>query len=415
MSHAFPPWPEYSKEEVVAVQKVLSSNKVNYWTGDECRLFESEFAEWVGVGYAVALANGTVALDLALKALNIGPGDDVIVTPRSFIASVSCVLNAGAKPIFADVDLNTGNITAQSIEKVLTPKTKAIICVHLAGWPCEMDDIMSLANRYQVKVIEDCAQAHGAIYKGRMVGSIGHIGAWSFCQDKIMTTGGEGGMVTTSDESLWKVMWSFKDHGKSFDAVYEKDHSVGFRWLHHSVGTNWRMMEMQAAIGRIQLKKMAEWTARRNENAKILFAALSFLEVLRLPIYECNSCPDFSQNLVCQTRNSENDSCNCMHGYYKFYVYIKSEMLAEGWTRERIIQEIGLLGIPSGSGSCSEIYLEKAFDGLECRPHERLPNAKMLGETAIVFMVHPTITVLQMNIYASNVREIFVSATKIKE
>ena len=412
MSHAFPPWPNYSIEEVAAVQKVLSSNRVNYWTGDECRLFESEFAEWVGARHAVSLANGTVALDLALKALNVGPGDHVIVTPRSFIASVSCVLNAGAQPIFADVDLNTGNITAQSIEKVLTPKTKAIICVHLAGWPCEMDEIISLADRYQLKVIEDCAQAHGAVYKGRLVGSIGHIGAWSFCQDKIMTTGGEGGMVTTNDESLWKIMWSFKDHGKNFDAVYAKDHSLSFRWLHHSIGTNWRMMEMQAAIGRIQLKKMAEWTVRRNENAKILLSTLSPLKILRLPAYGCKARAGFSQNFICQTRDSENYSCNCMHAYYKFYAYIESEMLAIGWNREKIIQEIGLLGIPSGSGSCSEIYLEKAFDGLECRPYERLPNAKKLGETAIVFMVHPTITALQMNVYASNIREIFIRATK---
>jgi dTDP-4-amino-4,6-dideoxygalactose transaminase len=218
----FSRWPSYSTEEADAVKRILLSNKVNYWTGNECREFEKEFAAWAETKYAVALANGTVALDLALNAINIQPGDEVIVTPRTFIASVSCVVNAGAIPVFADVDIDSGNITAATINAVLSPKTKAIICVHLAGWPCDMDPIMDLALKHNLKVIEDCAQAHGARYKGRSVGSIGHIGAWSFCQDKIMTTGGEGGMVTTNDPELWRSMWSFKDHGKSYEAVYER-------------------------------------------------------------------------------------------------------------------------------------------------------------------------------------------------
>lgn len=386
------------------VQKVLASNKVNYWTGNECRLFEGEFAQWAGTRYAVALANGTVALDLALKALNIGPGDDVIVTPRSFIASVSCVLNAGANPIFADVDLDSGNITAQNIERVLTKNTKAIICVHLAGWPCEMNEIMSLANKHQIKVIEDCAQAHGAMYKGRMVGSIGHIGAWSFCQDKIMTTGGEGGMVTTNDEDLWKSMWSFKDHGKSFDAVYEKPHSVGFRWLHESIGTNWRMMEMQAVIGRIQLKKMPYWNARRNKNAHILASALASIDAVRVPVLVCSSCADFS---TCPQKNGS----SCVNAWYKFYAYLRPEKLSPLWSREQIIEEITKAGIPCGSGSCSEIYLEKAFDQLNCRPNERLPNAKELGETSIVFLVHPTIDTDDMEHSAKVISEILLRAS----
>ena len=405
-------WPSYSEEEVLAVQRVLASNKVNYWTGEECILFEKEFADWIGASHAIALANGTVALDLALKALGVGPGDEVVVTPRSFIASVSCVLNAGATPVFADVDLNTGNITAQSISSKLSPKTKAIICVHLAGWPCDMDPIMLLANENGLKVIEDCAQAHGAIYKGRMVGSIGHIGAWSFCQDKIMTTGGEGGMVTTNDKALWKAMWSFKDHGKSFDAVYEKDHSIGFRWLHESIGTNWRMMEMQAAIGRIQLMKITKWTSSRNENAQILISVLGGLNVLRIPAHGCGVCADISHNAVSDNKDYQGCQLGCVHAYYKFYAYIKPEVLADGWNREKIIQKITEIGIPCGIGSCPEIYLEKAFDNLACRPNERLPNAQQLGETAIVFLVHPTINPKQMNIYAENIREILASASQ---
>lgn len=414
MSYSFPPWPSYSLDEISAVQKVLSSNRVNYWTGDECRLFEKEFANWIGVKHAVSLANGTVALDIALKALGIGVGDEVIVTPRSFIASASCVLNAGATPVFADIDLNTGNILINSIATKLSPKTKAIICVHLAGWPCDMDEIMSLAKKYDLQVIEDCAQAHGAIYKGRMVGSIGHIGAWSFCQDKIMTTGGEGGMVTTNDDTLWKVMWSYKDHGKSFDAVYKKNHSIGFRWLHESIGTNWRMIEMQAAIGRIQLRKMAEWTARRNENAQILISALKPLNLLRVPSYHCDTCVNATGCLISQNQVSKGNLSNCVHAYYKFYVYLKLEMLADGWNREKIIRELTKIGIPCGSGTCSEIYLERAFAGLACRPNKRLSNAQQLSETAIAFTLHPTITPEQMSVYGEDIRKIFASATKLK-
>ncbi|MGP1613888.1 MAG: DegT/DnrJ/EryC1/StrS family aminotransferase, partial [Pollutimonas bauzanensis] len=238
LNTSFSAWPSFTEEEANAVRDVVLSNKVNYWTGQECRQFEQDFARWAGCAHAVAVSNGTLALDVALKALGVGPGDEVVVTPRTFLASVSCIVNAGAAPIFADVDRDSQNISAETILPVLSPRTRAIICVHLAGWPCDMDPIMELADERGIHVIEDCAQAHGALYKGRPVGSIGHIGAWSFCQDKIMSTGGEGGMATTSDRGLWSKMWSFKDHGKSWDAVYEREHPPGFRWLHESFGTN---------------------------------------------------------------------------------------------------------------------------------------------------------------------------------
>ena len=253
------PWPYYSKEEIIKSSQILSSGKVNYLTGEQGKLFEREFSKFCDTKYSIALANGTVALDLALKVLDISKGDEVIVTPRSYIASVSSVFNCGAKPIFADVDINSGNITSGTILKKITKKTKAIICVHLGGWPCEMDSIMKLAKKHNLFVIEDCAQAHGAIYKNKSVGSIGDIGTWSFCQDKIMTTGGEGGMISTNNYNLWNKMWSYKDHGKSFYSMYKKKHPPGYRWHHESFGTNWRMTEIQAAIGREQLKKMKRW------------------------------------------------------------------------------------------------------------------------------------------------------------
>lgn len=394
----FSPWPSFTAEEADAVCRVVLSSKVNYWTGTECREFEKEFAAWAGTRHAVALANGTLALDVALKALNIGIGDEVVVSPRTFIASVSCVVNAGATPVFADVDPNSGNLSDQTIAAVLTPRTKAVICVHLAGWPCDMDPIMALAAQHDLKVIEDCAQAHGARYRGRSVGSIGHVGAWSFCQDKIMTTGGEGGMVTTDDESLWRAMWSFKDHGKSFEAVYERQHPPGFRWLHESFGTNWRMLEMQAAIGRIQLSRIAEWTARRMANAAVLAAALQPFAgengPVRLPQLGCSRCvlgcgPDIDQRCIM-------GALGCVHGQYKFYAYVRPHNLCSSWSRDRIIEAINAEGVPCYQGSCSEVYLEKAFDDTGWRPAQRLPVARELGETSLMWLVHPTLTEAEM-------------------
>ena len=363
-------WPSFSLEEANKISEVLLSNKVNYWTGNECRKFEKEFAAWSNSKYAVALGNGTQALDLALKALSIGVGDEVIVTSRTFIASVSSIVNSGAIPIFADVDLDSQNITPESISSVITSKTKAVVCVHLAGWPCEMDEIMGLASKSGIHVIEDCAQAHGSEFKGRSVGSIGHIGCWSFCQDKIMTTGGEGGMVTANDEYLWRKMWAYKDHGKSYEAVYEKDHPEGFKWLHESFGTNWRMTEIQAAIGRIQLKKMPDWHAKRITHAHEIWNAARKCKGLRVP-----SIPDYIE-----------------HAAYKCYGFVELGKLKESWSRDRIIREVNALGVPCYSGSCSEVYLEKAFDDTGLRPKKRLPNAKELADTSLMFLVHPTLT-----------------------
>ena len=370
LSSNFSSWPSFDKQEIDAVSGILSSNNVNYWTGRQCRDFELEFARFCNTGYAISIANGTLALDLALKSLDIKLGDEVIVTSRTFIASVSTIINIGAIPIFADVDLDTQNITLNSIRNKVTKKTKAILCVHLAGWPCEMDGVMDIANELDLYVIEDCAQAHGAKYKGKSVGSIGHVGCWSFCQDKIMTTGGEGGMVTTNDEHLWRKMWAYKDHGRSYEAVYEREHPKGFKWLNESFGMNYRMIEIQAVIGRIQIKKMPDWHAKRKKNAKKIWNSARQCKGLRVP-----DIPDYID-----------------HAAYKCYVFIKENQLKNGWNRGRVIDEISGLGVPCSYGSCSEVYLEKAFDNSGFRPKERLANAKELGETSLMFLVHPTLT-----------------------
>lgn len=386
----FAPWPHFEADEIEAATRVLQSGKVNYWTGQEGRLFEQEFAEYVGTRYAVALHNGTVALELALYALGVGSGDEVVTTPRTFVASASAAVMRGAKPVFADIDPDSGNITAETIEKVITSRTKAIIVVHLAGWPADMDPIMDLANKYGLKVIEDCAQAHGAKYKGRSVGSIGHVGAWSFCQDKILTTGGEGGMLTTNDPEVWSKAWSFKDHGKSYDAVYNRQHPPGFRWLHESFGTNWRMLELQAAIGRVQLHKLSQWVEQRRANAATLTAGFKDLTALRLAI----------------------PSDLFYHSYYKYYVYIRPEALKEDWSRDRIMLEVTDRGVPCFTGSCSEIYLEKAFIRAGYGPKERLPVARQLGETSLMFLVHPTLGLDAMGQAVEVVKKVIAKAIR---
>jgi len=406
-------WPYFADDEILSAATVLKSGKVNQWTGHEVQNFQDEFAAFCGVKHAIALANGSVALELALYALNIGPGDEVIVTPRSFVASAGCVALRGAKPVFADVDPESQNIAAESIRKVITPRTRAIIPVHLAGWPCDMDPILEVAEEYGLKVIEDCAQCHGAVYYSRrpwrnacaghgapierdgvrlyprMTGSLGYIAAFSFCQDKIMTTGGEGGMLLTDDDALWEKSWAFKDHGKSYDAVYHRQHPPGFRWLHESFGTNWRLTEMQAAIGRRQLRKLPDWVAARRRNAAILTEAFSGIAGLRV------------------TAPPE----NVRHSYYKYYVFVRTKRLKTGWDRDRIMNAVVAGGAPCFSGSCSEMYLEKAFDGNGLRPAERMPVARELGETSLMFLVHPTLTEKDMETVADIVKKVMIEAS----
>ena len=384
----FAPWPSFPKDEIEAAAHVLASGRVNYWTGEHGRAFEKEFAASVSVNHAVAVANGSVALELALYSLGIGAGDEVIVPGRSFIASASCVLMRGARPVFADVDRNSGNITAETIRPLLSPHTRAIIAVHLGGWPCEMEEILELARKHDLKVIEDSAQAQGVTLNGKAVGSFGDAAAFSFCQDKIMTTGGEGGMLVTNDEFIFKRAWSYKDHGKDFDLANSGDHSSQFRWLHETPGTNWRMTEMQSAMGRLMLPKIAERIRSRRRNAAILDAAFAQIPALRVARPPANASP----------------------AYYRHYVYLRPEKLATGWTRDRVQAAIEAEGIPCFSGSCSEIYLEKAFPP-ELRPKERLSVARELGETSLAFLVHATLSDQDMRDIAAAVEKVMQHAS----
>lgn len=379
-------WPLHDSDELEAAQRILASGNTNYWAGNECRDFESEFAEFHGVEHAIALANGTLALELALYAMGIGTGDEVIVTPRSFFASVGCVVRAGARPVFADVDRNSQNIAVDAIEQKITKRTKAIIPVHLAGWPCDMPAIMALAAAHDLVVIEDCAQAHGARSHDEFVGSFGHAAAFSFCHDKIMSTAGEGGMFLTSDSSVFRKAWEFRDHGKSRERVFASDHPIGFRWLHETFGSNWRLTEIQGAIGRLQLAKLTTWVEARRANARRLIDGLGDLKLLRIP-----------QPAACD-----------YHAYYKFYVFVRPEYLNKDWSRDRILVELQAQGIPGLSGSCPEIYRERAFDDYG---QAVLPVARELGETSIMLLVHPTLTDADVDRMINAVRAVCESAT----
>ena len=384
-------WPYFDERMIHRAGSVLRSGKVNQWTGDQNTLFGAEFAEFSRCKHAVTVANGTAALELALRALDIGPGDEVIVPCRTFIASASSVVMCGATPIPVDVDRESQNLTPQTIEKALSPRTKAILAVHLAGWPCEMETIIALARKHGIKVIEDCAQAHGATYKGRPIGSFGDIAAFSFCQDKIMSTGGEGGMVTTNIDELWELAWSLKDHGKSYTKVHNQPQTKEFKWLHEDFGTNWRMTEMQAAIGRAALEKLPGWVKTRQRYAQMLTAAFSEIPGLRVTVP-----PDHVQ-----------------HAYYKYYVFIRPEQLRKGWDRDRIMTAITEEGIPCFSGICGQIHREGAFKKHGFLPAEALPVSEELMNTSLMFLVHPTLVKKNIEDTIQAVRKVMGQAVQV--
>lgn len=362
-------WPFYDEDEIEASTRVLRSGKVNQWTGPDVAAFEQACGARFGGGRPIALANGSVALELALRAFGIGPGDEVIVTPRSFVASASCVRLCGATPVFADVDRDSGNITPESVAQVLSDRTRAIIPVHLAGWPADIPGMMDLVRGRNIKVIEDCAQAHGAEIDGESVGSFGDAAAFSFCQDKIISTAGEGGLLTIRDEAAWSWAWSFKDHGKNHAKAAAPAGDPGmFRWLHDGVGTNWRLTGPQAAVGVVQLQKLDGWRDARTRNAAIWADALGEVAGLRVPL---------------PARNS------LRHAFYKLYFYIEQGTDAEAATlRSEILKRSTHAGLRVFSGSCSEVYLEGAFDDL---PRADCPISRSLGARSLVVEVHPTL------------------------
>ena len=365
----FAPWPVFAEDERRASDAVLASGRVNYWTGEECSRFEREFAQRAGCEHAISLANGTLALELALRALGIGPGDEVIAPAKTFVATASCAVACGARPVVCDVDPESQNLNAETVRAVITPRTRAVVAVHHAGWPCDLQPLVDLCRERGIALVEDCAQAHGATYRGKPVGSFGVVSAFSFCQDKIMTTGGEGGMLVTNDRALWQRAWAYKDHGKSWEAVFERKHPPGFRWVHESFGSNFRMTEMQAAIGRVQLGKLDSWVAARRRNAAALIAGLQAVPGIHVPLPPAHS----------------------FNSYYKVYAQIDPAGLRKGWDVLQVIEAINREGIFCLQGGCSEIYRERAFLDAGWVPAAPLPNAARLSARSLLFLVHPTL------------------------
>jgi len=361
-------WPFYDEDEIAAVGAVLRSGAVNQWTGPDVLAFEEACSGRFGGGRAIALANGSVALELALRAFGIGPGDEVIVSPRSFVASASCVRLVGATPVFADVDTDSGNITAATIAPLLSERTRAVIPVHLAGWPADIPAIMEIVRGRDIKVIEDCAQAHGAEIAGESVGSFGDAAAFSFCQDKIISTAGEGGLLTIKPEAAWAWAWAFKDHGKDFAKSTAPGDLGTFRWVHDNIGTNWRLPGPQAAVGLIQLRKLDQWRSTRTRNAEIWAKSLREVDGLRVPLPPSKS---------------------LRHAFYKLYFYIERGTDEEAAAlRREIHKRCAATGLRVFSGSCSEIYLEQAFSDL---PLPQCPTARSLGARSLMVEVHPTL------------------------
>lgn len=381
------PWPHFPPDEVRRVAEVLASGRVNYWTGTEGRSFEQEYAQVLGVPHVLALANGTLALELGLRALGIGAGDEVVVPSRTFIATAGAVVAVGARPVVADVDRDSGCLTVETAEQVRTERTRAVIVVHLGGWPADVDDLVDWGLPHGVQVIEDCAQAHGATLRGRPVGALGAAGAFSFCQDKIVSTGGEGGLLALTDDDAMAAAWSYRDHGKDRALMADPHPAPGFRWLNTRFGSNFRMTEVQSAIGRLQLAKLPTWTAQRQAHAAVLTEAVADLAGLRVP------------------------SPPAGHARYRWYGYVEPSALKSGWTRDRVLAELSDRGVPAFSGSCSEIYRERAFPpGL--RPERPHPVARELGETSVALLVHPTLTAEQVGRNAALLRSVVSAATR---
>lgn len=369
-------WPRHEQDEIDAATSVLQSGRVNGLVhGEQTSNLARAFVEFCGANFGFCVANGTLALEVAMRALGIGHGDEVIVPARSFFASAGAVLAIGARPTFAEVLPHTQNIDPASVARLINPATKAILCVHLAGWPCDMDALRSLADRHGLFLIEDCAQAHGAAIGSQRVGSFGDAAAFSFCTDKIMSTAGEGGLVLFRERAHYEVGYSYKDHGKNFAKMADGQGQPGeFRFIHDRPGSNFRLTEFQAAIGICQLAKLPGWLAARRQNAKVLIERLSGDERMQLPLLG----PEVT------------------HAWYKFYLQLNGSNDIEGF-RARVIGRLHAAGIPAGSGSCPDISREAAFEGMEIRRDGDLSAARELGKRTLMLLVDHTLNVAHMH------------------
>tara|TARA_B100000767_G_C19747383_1_gene529176 strand:- start:627 stop:1799 length:1173 start_codon:yes stop_codon:yes gene_type:complete len=361
-------WPNFSKNLISKVGRILSSGKINYIDGPYGKKFEKEFSKFVGNRYSIAICNGTAALEVAIKSLKLAKNSEIIVPSRSFFASAACIVNTGHIPIFADVDLLTQNISLDDIKKKISKRTKAIICVHLAGLPCNMHDIKKLANKNKIKIIEDCSQAHGASIDNMQVGSFGDVSTWSFCNDKIISTLGEGGMISTNKKIIYDFCKTYINHGS---VLQNNKNSEKFIYNKDYFGTNLRITEIQSIAGLEQLKDLRKVQIKRERMSKDYFHVTSKY-----------------QNYIYSYFPLKNIKC----AWYRFYFFLKTDMKEYQKIRFKIIKNLKKNDLKCFTGSCPEIYLEKSFKKLKNFKVRRLINSKILGETSIALDINHTLT-----------------------
>tara|TARA_B100000795_G_scaffold263833_1_gene243518 strand:+ start:742 stop:1899 length:1158 start_codon:yes stop_codon:yes gene_type:complete len=360
-------WPNFNKNLISKVSKILSSGEINYSNGPYGEKFEKEFSKFVGNGYSVAICNGTAALEVAIKSLRLPKNSEIIVTARSFFSSAACIVNTGHIPIFADVNLLTQNISLDDIKKKISKRTKAIICVHLAGLPCNIYDIKKLANKNKIKIIEDCSQAHGASINNKQVGSFGDVSTWSFCNDKIISTLGEGGMISTNKKKIYDFCKVYINHGST---LQNKKSSEKFLYNKDYFGTNLRITEIQSVAGLEQLKNLRKIQTKREKMSKSYFHIISKY-----------------QNYIYSHFPSTNIKC----AWYRFYFFLKTDVKNYQKIRFKIIADLKKDNVKCFTGSCPEIYLEKSFKKLGNFKVTRLKNCKTLGETSVALDINHTL------------------------
>ena len=380
-------WPRHSTKEIQLVNKIIKSGRVNQWTGEYVNKFEKKFCKYFNLNYSLAVANGTVGLEAAINSFNLNKGSEIVVTPRSFIASASSVLKMGFKPVFSDVDLNSQNIELDNIKKVITKKTKAIICVHLAGYPTDMKPIMEYARKKNIYIIEDCSQAHGAKINNKYVGTFADISVWSFCQDKIISTLGEGGMIATNNSKLYKRLLSYRDHGKNFNQLSKIRNLNQFNYINDFIGTNIRMTEIQAAVGYLQLNNLAKWVNARNniikQIEKKLFNIKKGIVLIEYPK-------------------------NIKHAFYRYYFFIKNNQFKNGWNYLKLINALRKKDKSFFIGGCPEIYNEKIFS--KYRPSKKLTNTFLLSKTSICIRIDHNITKKRIDYLSQSIEDVFINA-----
>ncbi len=352
----YPPWPVLGDKDVESVAEVLRSGKLTQLTGEAVATFEEAFAAWHGIRHCVTTSNGTTAIHAALTALDVGPGDEVIVPAHTFIASATPVLHAGATPVFADIDERTYCISPESVAEQITERTKAIVAVHLNGHPADMDALGALAGPHGIAVIEDAAQAHGAIYRGRKVGTIGRVACFSFWEDKIITTGGEGGCVITNDDALAERMRRIRHHG-------EGPHEGERAYYHLELGYNYRMTSMQAATGLVQLGQLDEYLEARRRNAAYLSERLGELDVIEPPFV----------------------AEGAVHSYYKYICRLRLET---GIDIGEFVQAVAAEGIPISRRYPTPLPQQPVFQGAAAA---NCPNAERAAGELFTLLVHPTV------------------------